>query len=68
MGDLIAFRSPRPSGDAKPSGIGAEILFFTGVRYQRTTEDPPSPIAPPRPPQHGGDAAGPGRGKRRRRD
>ena len=41
MGDLIAFRSQRPSGEARPSGPGAEILFFTGVRYQRMSEDPP---------------------------
>jgi hypothetical protein len=39
MGDLIAFRSQRPSGEARPSGAGAEILFFTGVRYQRMSED-----------------------------
>ena len=58
MGDLIAFRSQRSSGEARPSGAGAEILFFTGVRYQRTSEDPPSSIAPPRQPRQGGKGGG----------
>jgi hypothetical protein len=68
MGDLIAFRSQRPSGQARPSGAGAEILFFTGVRYQRMTEDPPSLNAEPQQPQQGGKTGGPGRAKRRRRE
>jgi hypothetical protein len=63
MGDLIAFRSPRPSGDATPSGIGAEILFFTGVRYQRTSDEAPPASAKPRKPR---DRSGPP-GRRRRR-
>ena len=57
MGDLIAFRSQRPSGEARPSGAGAEILFFTGVRYQRMSEDAPSSIATPHQPRQGGKAA-----------
>lgn len=68
MGDLIAFRSQRPSGEARPSGPGAEILFFTGVRYQRMSEDPPSSNARPQHPQEGGKGGGAGRAKRRRRD
>jgi len=58
MGDLIAFRSQRPSGQARPSGAGAEILFFTGVRYQRMSEDPPSSNATPREPRQGGKGGG----------
>jgi hypothetical protein len=68
MGDLIAFRSQRPSGQARPSGLGAEILFFTGVRYQRMSEEAPSSNAAPQRPQEGGKGGGPGRAKRRRRD
>jgi hypothetical protein len=68
MGDLIAFRSQRPSGQARPSGLGAEILFFTGVRYQRMSEEPPSSNAAPQHPQESGKRGGPGRAKRRRRD
>ena len=63
MGDLIAFRSPRPSGDAKPSGIGAEILFFTGVRYQRMSDETPTASPKPRNPR---EPSGPP-GRRRRR-
>ena len=63
MGDLIAFRSPRQSGDAKPSGIGAEILFFTGVRYQRTSDQAQPASAKPRKPR---ERSGPP-GRRRRR-
>jgi hypothetical protein len=63
MGDLIAFRSPRPSGDAKPSGLGAEILFFTGVRYQRMNdEEPPASAKARKPCERGGP---PGRRSRR---
>jgi hypothetical protein len=67
MGDLIAFRSQKLSGKARSSAAGAEILFFTGVRYQRMTEVAPSSIATPQQPQPGGKG-GPGRARRRRRD
>lgn len=48
MNNVILFRpanSPRrmASGDR-----GAEILFFTGVRYQRMSEEPPAPERQPR--------------------
>jgi hypothetical protein len=68
MGDLIAFRSQRSSGQARSSGTGAEILFFTGVRYQRMTEVAPSSIATPQQPQPGGKGGGAGPAKRRRRN
>lgn len=50
MGDVIAFRPPaaRPSngeGAVQPAA-GAEILFFTGVRYERATE--PATVSPRR--------------------
>ena len=40
MGQIIALRSPRPRVLAPASGRGAEILFFTGVRYERMGEAP----------------------------
>jgi hypothetical protein len=67
MGDLIAFRSQRPSHEARPSGAGAEILFFTGVRYQRMNDEALANEGP-RQPQQGGKNGGPGRARRRRRD
>ena len=63
MGDLIAFRSPRPTGDARPPGIGAEIFFFTGVRYQRMSDEAQPSSAKPRKPR---ERSGPP-GRRRRR-
>lgn len=66
MGDLLAFRLPRRSVDAKPSRSGAQILFFTGVRYERRREDQPLALVTPDQPQEGGNG-GLGRGKRRRR-
>jgi len=42
MAELIAFRSPGRSYDARPAGAGAQILFFTGVRYERTSDEAPA--------------------------
>jgi hypothetical protein len=67
MGDLIAFRAAGRRRHPKRSGAGAEILFFTGVRYQRTIEHAPLSGAAPRQPQQDGNGGGLGRGKRRRR-
>lgn len=62
MGDLIPFRragdAPRSPG---PCG-GAEILFFTGVRYERLREGPEA-ARPPDTPLAGGK----GRLRRNRR-
>ena len=66
MGELIAFRLPRRSVDARPSRSGAQILFFTGVRYERMTEYTPASLVAPDKPQERGNR-GVGRGKRRRR-
>ena len=35
MGDIIALRIANPSGRPPTGPGGAEILFFTGVRYER---------------------------------
>jgi hypothetical protein len=65
MGDLVMFR---PSSNATPR-VGAprreedaEIMFFTGVRYERFE---PGPKAERTPPKGGLDGAG--RGKRKKR-
>ena len=68
MGELLLFR-PVGGQDRKPSrlrGEAAQILFFTGVRYQRA-----EPVAPAlagdtsAPPSGGVGGAGGGRRKRR---
>ena len=60
MGEIYAIRAQKRRSPVTPSG-GAEILFFTGVRYQRAIEEEPSSAAEPRsPPPNGG-------GRRRRR-
>ena len=39
MGELLAFRAqPRVSRRDMPRAEGAEILFFTGVRYMRAED------------------------------
>jgi hypothetical protein len=65
MNNVILFRpanSPRrmASGDR-----GAEILFFTGVRYQRMGEDPPAPAPRSRPARGKRQAAEVGSGRKR---
>ena len=66
MNDLILFRpgktAPRPATD----GSGARILFFTGVRYQRMSEEAEATAAPPtREPREGGATSANKRGRRR---
>jgi hypothetical protein len=66
MGDLVLFR-PRsnaaPDASAANRSESAEIVFFTGVRYERF-EAPPHEAK--RPPPRGG-LNGAGRGKRKKR-
>jgi len=60
MGEVMAFR-PRDEGARGPAREGAaQILFFTGVRYQRDDAHAAAP-APQRPPRQAN------RGGRRRR-
>jgi hypothetical protein len=66
MGEIVAFRRPKHNYQVPPKG-GAEILFFTGVRYQRGIEHASSPVSEPRSPEQGGGSGGVGGGKRRRR-
>lgn len=67
MGDLVMFR-PRsnaaPDAGAATRSESAEIVFFTGVRYERF-EAAPAPETK-RPPPKGG-LSGAGRGKRKKR-
>jgi hypothetical protein len=70
VNDLIRFqpaKRPYRSG-ADPSG--AQILFFTGVRYQRMSEDgrapaPPASCDAQRQGKDGGRGGGSGRTRRR---
>jgi hypothetical protein len=47
VNELIRFRPTRRLRPSPPDERGAQILFFTGVRYQRMSEDghPPAPCA-----------------------
>ena len=66
MGDVTALHIPRPRVMTHAPDRGAEILFFTGVRYERTSEvpascDPPDSRDPPDEPRGAGEV-----GRRRR--
>ena len=50
MGDLILFPMRRTPSRERRSGE-AEILFFTGVRYQRMSEPAPTGASDDRPSQ-----------------
>jgi hypothetical protein len=43
VNDLIRFQPAKRPDRAVPDRHGAQILFFTGVRYQRMSEDTRSP-------------------------
>jgi hypothetical protein len=64
MGDILSFQV-RPRADRRLDQVpvgGAQILFFTGVRYERmeaTPEVPEKPVG-------GGKTSGSGRTRRRR--
>jgi hypothetical protein len=48
MTDLIRFQPAKHHRGSAPTDGGAKILFFTGVRYHRMSEDAraPAPTAP----------------------
>ena len=58
MGKVIVFRPPDAAPRRAGEGGRAQILFFTGVRYQRDDPDAgaPEPISPAPAPRasHGG--------------
>ncbi len=43
MSDLIRFQPAKTPRRSAPDDRGAQILFFTGVRYQRISEDQRAP-------------------------
>jgi hypothetical protein len=43
MSDVIRFQPAKASRRSAPDDCGAQILFFTGVRYQRMSEDQRAP-------------------------
>lgn len=47
MSNIVAFRpaAGRPRTEGPPGLSGAEILFFTGVRYERMLSDAPTDAA-----------------------
>ena len=66
MGELILFR-PREGRSSKshsPTTAGAQIMFFTGVRYERM-KDPETVLQGGLPDPN--PAEGSGRGRKRRR-
>ena len=69
MGELICFR-PREARSSRPDTIaseGAQIVFFTGVRYERMQEPDPvlqGGLPDPNPAEGLGRS---GRGRKRRR-
>ncbi|PZU93497.1 MAG: hypothetical protein DI527_06515 [Chelatococcus sp.] len=61
---LAPLRRPRKSPGEGLAGASAEILFFTGVRYERPSEEPPAR----RPVKARRVVSKPGCAKRRRRE
>jgi hypothetical protein len=68
MNDLIRFQPAKRLRRSAPDDRGAQILFFTGVRYQRMSEDARSPEPPvSRLVQRQGEGGGADGGRTRRR-
>ena len=47
MSEVIRFQPAKEPRRSAPENRAAEILFFTGVRYQRMSEDEPAPQPQP---------------------
>jgi hypothetical protein len=47
MSEVIRFQPAKAPRHSAPAERGAEILFFTGVRYQRMSEDERGPAPQP---------------------
>lgn len=52
MGDLLVLPSTRSPSRSVPAQTGAEILFFTGVRYYRFEDAPPAEAVAPKKRRH----------------
>jgi hypothetical protein len=57
MGEVIAFRRRQQAARAPSEDGAAQILFFTGVRYERDDPNAESP-APQRPSRRSGGRRG----------
>ncbi|HEX9168397.1 MAG TPA: hypothetical protein VF886_05640 [Roseiarcus sp.] len=58
MSDVIRFQPAKAPPRSAPDDRGAQILFFTGVRYQRMSEDPRAPAKRASSQRQGEDGAG----------
>jgi hypothetical protein len=68
MGELILFRSAAgPRKESAERGDAAQILFFTGVRYQRAPEPTLGADGGDSDAPRSGGVGGPGGGRRKRR-
>jgi hypothetical protein len=68
MGELILFRSALgPRKESAERGDAAQILFFTGVRYQRAPEPTEGASGGDSDAPRSGGVGGPGGGRRKRR-
>jgi len=66
MSEVIRFQPAKASRHSAPDHRGcAEILFFTGVRYQRMNEDGRAPAPQPSFAQQKGEGGGGDRTRRR---
>jgi hypothetical protein len=68
LNNVIHFQPPSgPRRMASGDRRGAQILFFTGVRYQRWSEDAPAPARQSQGPERKRQAAEPGSGRKSQR-
>jgi len=68
MGELILFRSASgPRKDSAERADAAQILFFTGVRYQRVADPGAAPEGGDSDAPRSGGIGGAGGGRRKRR-
>jgi hypothetical protein len=68
MGELVRFRAAAgPRKNSADRGDKAEILLFTGVRYQRTDEASPTSRNGDSNAPHSGGVGGAGGSRRKRR-
>ena len=64
MSDVIRFQPAKATPRSAPDDHGAQILFFTGVRYQRLNEEQRAP-RPQASTQRQGEGGGSERTRRR---
>jgi hypothetical protein len=67
MNNVIRFQPANSQRRMASGGLGAQILFFTGVRYQRMSEDKCAPAPQPRRARRKRQAAETGSGRKSQR-